>query len=318
MDSASDVIQVLLVEDDEDHYILTRELLADISDKHYDLTWVQDYQGGLDALAENRHDLCLIDNRLGSGTGLDLLRAASAHNVSAPIIMLTGIGNRELDEQAMREGAADYLVKDDLTSELLERSIRYAAERQRLLRELSKLAKYDALTGLANRSLFDDFLAGAMARAERGQRFLGLMFLDLDHFKQVNDSFGHSAGDTVLIEVATRLKHCVRAGDLVARLGGDEFAIVLDDIGNKASACTVAQHVLDTLSPPTVIDADEVRIGISIGIALYPDGCVDAQTLLKAADSAMYEAKSDGRNSYKLHVGGPVSEFGAIAGDRST
>ena len=143
----------------------------------------------------------------------------------------------------MRAGASDFLVKDQLSPELLERSIRYATERHQLHADLEWLAKYDSLTGLANRRLFQDFLAWAVARTDRRTRSLRLLFLDLDHFKYINDSFGHTVGDKLLIEVAHPLKECVRTGDLVGRLGGDEFAIVLDDIVNIKNALMFAENV---------------------------------------------------------------------------
>lgn len=158
MQTTEDVVRVLLVEDNEDDYVLTREMFAEIPKGYYELDWVADYESGLSAIEENCHDLYLFDNRLAAHTGLELLRNATEIGVQAPIIMLTGVANRELDEQAMHEGAADFLVKSDLTSEILERSIRYATERQRLLDEMSRLAKFDSLTGLANRALFNDFL----------------------------------------------------------------------------------------------------------------------------------------------------------------
>ncbi|MFT4563429.1 MAG: PleD family two-component response regulator [Gammaproteobacteria bacterium] len=152
--------------------------------------------------------------------------------------MLTDLHDRRIDQATMEAGASDYLVKGQLNPTLLERAIRYATERHRMRAELEQFAKYDSLTGLANRMLFHDFLSGAIARSQRSQCGLALMFVDLDHFKDVNDSHGHGAGDALLVEVEVeverRLKSCVRTGDLVARLGGDEFAIVLDDVDSAA------------------------------------------------------------------------------------
>ncbi len=164
------VVRVLLVEDNEDDYVLTREMFMDIPHGCYEIDWVADYASALAAIERKCHDIYLFDNRLGTHSGLELLRNVTEIGVRIPVIMLTGVGIRELDEQAMQEGAADFLVKSELTSELLERSIRYATERQRLLDELSRLAKFDSLTGLANVDLFIDFLNGAIARADRGNR----------------------------------------------------------------------------------------------------------------------------------------------------
>ncbi len=292
--------RILLVEDDEDDYVLTKDLLDKIPDYPYSIEWVTDCQKALSTINSAPHDVCLLDNMLGQENGIDLLAAFGDIGAPMPIIMLTGVADRGIDNSAMRAAASDFLVKDQLSPELLERSIRYATERHRLRAELEQLAKYDSLTGLANRRLFQDFLAGAVARTDRGTRSLGLLFLDLDHFKYVNDSFGHTVGDNLLVEVAHRLKECVRTGDLVARLGGDEFAIVLDDIVNIKNALTVAENVFQTLNKPCEIDEHDIQTHASIGIALYSQGFSSPTELIKAADTAMYEAKRNGRNKYRV------------------
>ena len=216
--SSDSAVRILLVEDDEDDYILTRDLLDSVPNYRYTIEWVAEYDAALATMRFNPYDVCLLDNRLGEQNGIDLLAVIGEAGA------------------AMRAGVSDFLVKDQLSPDLLERVIRFSIERHRLTAEFELLAKYDSLTGLANRMLFQDFLDGAIGRSDRGHRQLGLMFLDLDFFKYINDTYGHLVGDELLIEVAKRLKSCVRAGDLVARLGGGEFAIVLDDIGTPARA----------------------------------------------------------------------------------
>ena len=291
-------IRILIIEDDD--YELTCDVLDSVADLRYTIEWARDYETGLSAIRSAAHDVCLLDNGLGGDSGLDLLNALNGATAAFPIIMLTGVADRRTDQAAMEAGASDFLVKDQLGPKLLERAIRYASERHRLRAELEQLAKYDALTGLANRVLFQDFLSGAIARADRGKRSLALMFLDLDHFKYVNDTLGHATGDALLTAVAQRLKACVRTGDLVARLGGDEFAIVLDDIGTTDNAERVAQNIIEKLEQPCDINNHEVRAQTSIGIAIYPIAGNDADELVKAADTAMYEAKHHGRNTYRL------------------
>ena len=279
---------------------MTRDLLDSVPDYRYTIEWVTEYDAALATMHFNPYDVCLLDNRLGEQNGIDLLTVIGEVGAPMPIIMLTGVADHHIDQAAMRAGVSDFLVKDQLSPDLLERVIRFSIERHRLTAELELLAKYDSLTGLANRMLFQDFLDGAIGRADRGHRQLGLMFLDLDFFKYINDTYGHLVGDELLIEVAKRLKSCVRAGDLVARLGGDEFAIVLDDIGSVANASVAAENVLDALKQPFNIADHDIKAHASIGIALYSKGYGTPPKLINAADTAMYAAKKNGRNGYRI------------------
>ena len=292
--------RVLIVEDNESDFVLTRELLEDIQDSSYEVDRARDAHSALQTLAQQEHDVYLLDHHLGASTGIELVAEFQSRGVRRPIIMLTGVGDATLDRLAMEAGASDYLVKNDVTSALLERSIRYAVETNRFINELQKAATSDELTGLANRRFFQEFLAGAMARAQRGEHKLGLLFIDLDHFKEVNGELGHDIGDRVLVEVAAQLSQCVRQGDIVSRLGGDEFAVVLDAIGDQDNAKRVSQKISSSLAThPLTINGIETPIRASIGIAIGPDDGSDAQTLIKAADTAMYAAKNSGRGHYE-------------------
>ncbi len=164
--------------------------------------------------------------------------------------------------------------------------------------QMEKLALYDALTGLANRRLFVDRLSQSIENAKRHKTKVGLFFLDLDQFKRINDTLGHDAGDTLLLEVAKRLKECVRAQDTVSRLGGDEFTILLNDLSDASSATTIAKHILKSLKQPIKLDKHEVIISTSIGITVAPEDSCDTDTLMKNADLALYRAKEQGRDGY--------------------
>jgi diguanylate cyclase (GGDEF)-like protein/PAS domain S-box-containing protein len=164
-----------------------------------------------------------------------------------------------------------------------------------------RLAFYDALTGLPNRRMLLDRLDRGLAQAKRFQRSLAIMFLDLDRFKQINDTLGHDAGDELLKAVAQRLAACVRAGDTVARTGGDEFVVVLPEIAPPADATLVAEKIIQALMTPLAVYGQEIRTSTSIGISIYPiNGEDDAQALMKKADMAMYAAKAAGRNRYRV------------------
>ena len=174
-------------------------------------------------------------------------------------------------------------------------------ERKKLEDQLLQMAKYDSLTGLANRSLFMEFLEASLARNKRRSKVSAVMFLDLDHFKEINDTLGHDAGDRLLNSVAQRVKSCVREGDLVARLGGDEFAIVLDDVANAEDTRIIAEKILEALKKPHDLGETERAVGTSIGIAAFPEAGEEPDALIKAADEAMYVAKKGGRNGYRFH-----------------
>jgi len=163
------------------------------------------------------------------------------------------------------------------------------------------LAYYDGLTALPNRSLFNKLLSQAISQAKRHHRQLAVAFIDLDRFKQINDTLGHEAGDELLKQVASRLKGCLRDGDVVARLGGDEFVVLLTELVEEKNAATVAQKIIIMIAKPFVLLGHEFRVTASIGISTYPTDGLDEQTLTKNADIAMYQAKEDGKNQFQFY-----------------
>ncbi len=305
--------KVLLVDDDEDDYIVTRDLLSEVVMSKYELEWVATYEAALEAMKRNNHDVYLLDYRLGERTGLELLREMMENGCKVPIILMTGQGDHTVDMEAMKAGAADFLVKGKIDLSSLERSIRYAIERKRTEEQILYMAYYDNLTGLPNSRLFKDRLQQAMMHVARHQRLSAVLFLDLDNFKYINDTLGHTIGDLLLKEVADRLQKCLRKSDSVAypkaddpndtvsRLGGDEFIILLLEIKQAEDAAKVAQRVLETLSLRFMMDRNEVYITASIGIAVYPFDGEDIDALLKNADTAMYHAKGRGKNNYQFY-----------------
>lgn len=167
--------------------------------------------------------------------------------------------------------------------------------------KLLNLASIDSLTGLPNRNVFNDRLDHAIHQAHRHSTRLAVFFLDLDHFKNINDSLGHKAGDILLCEVANRLKACVREGDTVARLGGDEFTVILEDVRSAQHVAKVADKILESISQLYMLENTEVSVSPSIGICLYPADGREVDTLLRNADAAMYHAKNNGRNNFQFY-----------------
>lgn len=173
-------------------------------------------------------------------------------------------------------------------------------ERKKSESLMKHMAYYDVLTQLPNRRLFEERLHQAVNKAHSHQEMLAVMFLDLDGFKQINDTFGHDAGDVLLQEVAQRLTTCARNGDTVARLAGDEFTLLLPDI-TMEHTISIAQQILGTLAQPVALKSEQVHITSSIGISFYPKDAINVSRLLKHADTAMYYAKQRGKNNYQLY-----------------
>lgn len=230
------------------------------------------------------------------------------------------VHNLEMTLVTKRGEQRDMLVSSEMTEigdEMCVLTVaRDVTEQKRAEQQMAYLANYDHLTGLPNRALFRDRLAGAMQRAQRAEHLVGLLYLDLDRFKQVNDSLGHLLGDQLLKQVAQRLQWCVRRTDsiahpalpeedfgaTVARLGGDEFTIVLDDIKHIDEVTRIAQRIVSTLSESFDLDGHRVFMGASIGITVYPFDDVDLDNLIRNADAAMYRAKALGRNNFQFYT----------------
>lgn len=296
------MIKILLVEDNDVDAHLTQDILAEWSIEQFEVTHVTCLSEAFRRLGKERFDAVLLDLSLPDGYGLPTLRQVQAVSPTTPIIVLSGVSDQSLALQAVQDGAQDYLVKGQGQPELLARSIRYAIERKRAEERLTYLAQYDQLTGLVNRTLFRDRLVQAMARSKRLQQPLGLMLLDLDRFKTVNDTMGHDVGDQLLKAVAGRLQECIREVDTVARMGGDEFTIILEGLSCEGDITIVARRITESLAKPFQLADHQASIGVSIGITVYPSDDHEIDELLKHADAAMYRAKQQGGGSFQFYT----------------
>ncbi|HEX8616681.1 MAG TPA: PAS domain S-box protein [Thermoanaerobaculia bacterium] len=218
-------------------------------------------------------------------------------------------------EQRMRrrDGTTLWVIENVslLEGDILEGTLIDITDRKRAQEQMEYQAYHDALTGLPNRLLFRDRITVALAHAKRNARTSAVMFLDLDQFKLVNDTLGHTVGDRLLQVIGSRLVACVRAEDTVARMGGDEFTILLSDMNDRRGAAAVAQKVLEAIRQAVHIDAHELYVTTSIGIAIFPDDGEDAEAVLKNADRAMYRAKELGRDNYQYAT---PAHFDAVDG----
>lgn len=259
--------------------------------------------------------LALLDLALPDVEGLDGLRELQHADARLPVVVLAAQSDQRLALRAVKAGAQDFLVKTKVDARTLRQSVQYAVERKRSETKLAYLALHDPLTGLANRIQFRERLARALERCERTRSRVGVLFLDLDHFKEVNDTLGHDAGDLLLKEVANRLTQCVRSFELVARQGGDEFVVLLENLHGADDATAVARRILTALAKPIGLGPAQRPVRTSIGVALSdPGDTVDSIT--DKADRAMYRAKQAGRGTFAVYVSSSTTEeLAGVRGD---
>lgn len=289
--------RVLLIDDDRMQCLLTKAHFAKFRQEKFDVDWAETYEKGLKKLLSGEYTACLLDYQLGERDGLTLIRQAIAAGCHVPIIFLTAEQGENIDIQAMEAGALDYLIKGEITTQSLERSLRYALKLGETMDALRLLATHDALTGQLNRREFDRILIEEHERAKRFGRSYAIVTLDLDHFKKVNDTYGHPAGDLVLKTVAKRVGQQLRSVDRFARIGGEEFAIVLTEV-DFVTASEVAKRIVEMVArlPVLLEDGTRLPMTVSAGSASVPKNAADPKALMQIADQALYEAKQRGRN----------------------
>ena len=308
------MIKILLLDNECDEGLHIREMLKEGLRHQFITRHVANVTEAFLLLEQEAFDVILLDLQLPDSQGLDSLRQLRKKNPCPAVIILSGLNDETLAVQAVQNGAQDYLIKGQVNSQALARAIRYALERHRAQEQVAHQANYDHLTGLANRGLFYERLNSSLARCHRNDTAIALLFLDLDHFKSINDTFGHEYGDALLKTIGSRLKKCIREVDTGVRMGGDEFAILLDQVSSVEDVGAVAQRILDLIARPIVIHNHEIQVTSSLGITIYPWDCANAHDLMKHSDAAMYRAKAQGGNRYHLYTAG----MQALTLDRST
>jgi diguanylate cyclase len=290
---------ILLIEDNPGDALLIKEELRDAPLFKFDhitrLSALTSY------LTVKAPDVILLDLSLPDANGLETLQQALTLAPEIPIVVCTGFDDESIGAEAVHDGAQDYLVKGKITGGTLARSIRYAIERKKTERTINRLAYFDDLTQLPNRTLFLDRLRQCIAQSQRTGKILALLFLDLDHFKSVNDTFGHHVGDMLLQQFAKRLTDSVRAIDTVSRLGGDEFTILCPEISHVEDIAGIASKILKATEAPFNLEGKANHISTSIGISLCPFDAASPEKMLKHADAAMYRAKQRGRKRFQFY-----------------
>ena len=279
--------RVLLIDDDRAQARIVEAAFGKFQGERFELHWAPTYEDGLLALRGGGFTACLLDYQLGPRDGLELLREAVRLGVNTPVIFLTAETSGDVDTQALNAGALDYLVKFEISPRGLERSLRYALRLHETLSELRRLATRDMLTALFNRREGMRLLEVEVERVRSSGLPVSALLIDVDNFKGVNDTLGHSGGDRMLAAVSKKLLGAVREVDSVVRWGGDEFAIWLTET-DAVKARLVAENIVKSVR--------ELGCTVSIGVAQWNKDRTDAADLLAAADKALYEAKDAGRN----------------------
>lgn len=289
---------ILIVTSKYDDVDKVRWMLAQSIFSSYQLVACETLAEALNQLEHQKFTAVLLELSLPDSSGLETIIQLREKDSKVPVILIGGADEKNLQTKALQYDAQDFVFREEWNAALLQRAIRYGIS----IKAAEHHATSDNLTGLANRSLMEQQLRTAVAQAKRssGTQLIAVLFLDLDYFKRINDSYGHAAGDKALKLVAGRLQENVRESDSVARHGGDEFVVLLTQLTDEFGATRVAQKILTSVSRPIQIDSQEVFITASIGISIFPNDGSDPQTLVQNADSAMYRAKEAGRNQFQF------------------
>jgi two-component system cell cycle response regulator len=306
MINADDILDasILIVDDQHANVQLLEEMLRDIG--YRCIASTMDPQTVCALHRANHYDLILLDLQMPGMDGFQVMEGLKEIEADGylPILAITAQPGHKL--RALAAGAKDFIAKP---FDLMEAKARiHNMLEVRLLykqledygRALESFALHDALTGLPNRRLLFDRLASAIAHARRNKSTMAVMYLDLDGFKQINDSLGHDVGDMLLKMVADRLVNAVRQEDTVARMGGDEFVIALWETGHVEGVAKLVSKVIQAVSQAYLIQGHSVNITASAGVGIYPVHGQDVETLMKSADLALHEAKYSGKNDYRI------------------
>ena len=284
--------KVLLLEDDDFDAAVTRELLEKCCRRPFAVERCKLLSEACRHLARGEFLAVLVDMNLPDSNGLDTVREVHQANPETPIVVLSGTDDSSIAVAALGIGAQDYLPKTALDSRALERVIQYSISRKQKENDLTTKAYYDSLTGLGNRALLYDRWRRGLSRSRRAERQVGVLVVDVDNFKSVNDTHGHEAGDLLLMHLSGRLTAYVRSTDIVARLGGDEFVVVLENVRSKREVDLVRDKLMNNVNYSLAANGKKITYSVSIGSAIIdPDTEEDLMLAMRAADADMYQRK---------------------------
>jgi diguanylate cyclase (GGDEF)-like protein len=289
---------LLCIDDDPLQHRIVERLVDAFVRTRYAFDSAMTYDEGLAKLTTGRHAVCLLDFRLDRGTGVDMLREARRLSIDTPVVMMTVSDTDDVDIAAVEAGAVEFVLKSDLSPRLLERTVRYAVKLGATLQQLRALALRDELTGLLNRREMHSLLQNEWLRAVRFKRPFAIGLADIDHFKHVNDTYGHPIGDRVIRHVGQVMETTLRRLDRVARFGGEEFAILMPETGRREAAIAMERLRAALAQAPCVIPERGLRIAVtlSIGVSVPVEDADSPDALIAAADRRLYTAKHGGRD----------------------
>ncbi len=309
LETGQSLLKILICDDDQADRKLVRTYLQQVTGREVVLLEASRTEEIQNALDRGRIDLVLMDNQMPEKSGMDWLPEIAKRQL-APVVMLTGSGTEEVAVQALQEGAVGYLSKNNLSQEKLVNTIDAALDKWTRLQqaradkeELERLANFDSLTGLYNRQAILGKLRELVNRTKRYKEEFSLSMLDIDHFKKVNDRYGHLTGDEVLEKIATLIRQNIRNTDVAGRYGGEEFIIILPQ-ANLSSALVVAERIRIVIENAEMKDSAEnvFAITVSQGLSGWEPG-EDVHSLISRADEALYTAKENGRNRVEISLG---------------
>lgn len=299
-------MKILIVDDNPiDIELVKRKLHPPEGDQH-EISEANSVAEGLKLIIATQFDVVLLDYHMPECNGIELLieLRSRPHLGDTAIIIVSASKDVSVAMSCIEAGAQDFLPKNELTQIKLLQAIIHSRKRFELEQKMHQsylsakdMAEKDALTGVFNRYYFDENLSLMMLNAKRANQFLGLLIIDLDNFKNVNDSLGHDVGDGLLKALVERVTTCLRANDCFARLGGDEFAVVLGNINDVNQINQIALRILDSFKPHFALLGNRVFVTPSIGGVIYPNDTEESSQLLKCADIALYRAKQQGKNT---------------------
>jgi diguanylate cyclase (GGDEF)-like protein len=306
---------ILVIDDDEQ----IRGLLLNFFKDRYTCREAGSAEEALLMLGRESFELVISDINMGGMSGLELLPHVHSLSPDSIVLMISGQNNIETAIEAQRAGAFDYILKPlDIrqVEAAVERALqqglliqerrRYKDQLEQLLSErtaeVNRLANYDTLTGLPNRTLFEDRLEQAVAVAQRSGELLAVLFTSLDQFKKVNDTLGHACGDQLMKQLAARLHGCVAEGDTLARFGEDEFAVILNNVKGVKDVIEIIGSMCASMQPPFVLDGSKIFATASVGVSLFPDDSRESHSLLNNAVSALYRARNSGGDQHCFYT----------------
>lgn len=311
-------MKILIVDDDEIDTALIKNALKSSLQGNYQVRVADSVKTGLDHIKNENFDVILLDYHMPEVKGIEMIIdiRSRPHLGNTAIIIISSCQGTTIALDCIEAGAQDFISKSDISHVKLHQAIIHANKRFEMEQKMHEsylavknMAETDQLTGLYNRYFFEENLKFMTDDCKRSGLSVGMLALDIDNFKYINDSLGHHAGDLLLVDLVSRVKECLRINDGFARLGGDEFAIILANIHSVTEVHRIASRILDSVKEQFLIEGKMLTCTVSMGAAMYPNDAKNREELVKCADIAMYRAKQNGKNTLRFYESHYQQEF---------